>query len=722
MIPLSRRQFIRDSAAATTALTLFFNIPFTQTKESALAGQDDLTFRPNSRLSIDAKGQVTVHIEKAEMGQGVTTALAQIVAEELEANWNQVSASLNTYKISDGFVVTASSWSIFTLFDSASRAAAAARIILVKTAARHFGVEPSACRAINSVVNCGDRQLTYAEIVALKPAELILTKEALEKITLKTPGQYKVIGKPQPSPKQDQKLQGTLKFGIDQYLPGMVYAKVVYPPSIGETHRNVDDSSAKNMPGYIATIVNENVVAVVADSYPAAVAARDALKVEWNEGPNSKVNSADLWATFKQKVGTEDGRPWVRKGDADAALNRADRLFNREYATELAAHLQMEPYNCTAEYTNGEIHLYCGTQYQTRLVKQAAEMCGVDESKIFVHEQYMGGSFGALVETECQAHAAVIAKAIGKPVKLILSREEDTLNDKFRSPSYHRLTCGLNKVDSIQGWEHRVVSAWPSSRQSLFLNKDGYDSFALSGSDHYYGIGDQHVRAIEHDLGTPVGYVRGVSCGYMFFAIESFIDELAHDTNQDPLEIRLKLLEDRSRLSNVLIRAAELGGWGKQLPKNTGLGLSAVTAQDSESNTTRLASVAQVNVRPSGEIRVEKISCVVDCGIVINPAGATAMAEGALLYGLSIALKGSGTIKKGSIVERNFDQYNVLRMSDVPEIQVEFIDSSEPPTGMGEPAMCCAAPAVANAVFSAVGARVRKLPFTEEQIRLAMTV
>ena len=348
-------------------------------------------------------------------------------------------------------------------------------------------------------------------------------------------------------------------------------------------------------------------------------------------------------------------------------------------------------------------------------------MCGVEEAKVFVHEQYMGGSFGALLETECQAHAAVIAKEVGRPVKLILSREEDTLNDKFRSPSFHRLTCGIEKNDAISGWEHRVVSAWPSSRHSIFLNEDGYDSFALSGSDHYYGIKDQHVRAIEHDLGTPVGYVRGVSCGYMFFAIESFIDEIAHETNQDPLQMRLNLLGDRSRLSRVLVRAAELAGWGKTMPENTGLGLAAVTAQDSDANTTRLASVAEVKVGSNGQVKVKKITCVVDCGIVINPAGATAMAEGALLYGLGIALKGGGTIVNGSIAERNFDQYEVLRMSDTPEIEVEFVNSRERPTGMGEPAMSCAGPAVANAIFSAVGARVRQLPINSNHIKKVMT-
>jgi CO/xanthine dehydrogenase Mo-binding subunit len=280
----------------------------------------------------------------------------------------------------------------------------------------------------------------------------------------------------------------------------------------------------------------------------------------------------------------------------------------------------------------------------------------------------------------------------------------------------------VQKDNSIHGWEHRVVAAWPSSRHTLFLTKDSFDSFALSGADHHYGIADQHVRAIEHDLGPPVGYVRGVACGYMFFAIESFMDELAHETKRDPLEMRLALLKDRPRLAHVLRWAARMGGWGKTMASNTGLGLAAITGQDSKANTTRIAAVAQVRVEPStGEIKVENVACVVDCGIVINPIGAMAMAEGALLYGLSIALKGGGTIENGRIAERNFDAYKVLRMSDIPELNIEFVKSTNTATGMGEPTMGCIAPALANAVFAATGGRVRSLPLTPDRVKSAMS-
>ncbi|MGR8947903.1 MAG: molybdopterin cofactor-binding domain-containing protein [Gammaproteobacteria bacterium] len=720
MSNLSRRAFIRKTGGSAAIMTLLFRVPGGNAESLLESNETKSVFRPNSRLSINSDGRITVHIEKAEMGQGVTTALAQIVAEELEADWQQVTATLNTYAIDDGFVITASSWTINTLFESVSRAAAAARLILVEQASEYFGVSQNQCLAISGHVRCGDKTISYGEIVALAPLVRTFSDVELKNIALKQPATYKTIGQPQPPDQQEKKLTGALKYGIDYQLPGMVYAKVAYPPSIGESHKSLDDTKSKKVPGYIATVTNEHVVAVVADSLTAATAARDALQIDWQKGVNSNVNSTELWEGFRDKLDKEDGRPWVKIGDAASALKTANQKFVREYSTELAAHLQMEPYNCTAEYKNGEIHLYCGTQYPTRLVQQVAKMCFLDKSKVFIHQQYMGGSFGALLETECQAHAAVIAKAVGKPVKLILSREEDLLNDKFRSPSLHKISCGVTEDRTIQGWEHRAVSAWPSSRHDIFLNKDGFDSFALSGSDHYYGIKDQHVRAIEHDLGTPVGYVRGVSCGYMFFAIESFLDELAHETDKDPLELRLSLLPTKSRLANVLKKVAEIGEWGTSLPSNVGLGLSAVTAQDSTSNTTRLASIARVRIDKDSGIQVEKLTCVIDCGIVVNPAGATAMAEGALLYGLNIALKGHGTIERGSIVERNFDKYPVLRMSDCPEINVEFINSQEYPTGMGEPAMSCAAPAVANAVYSAAGVRIRHLPLDNKIIRRAV--
>lgn len=713
---LDRRQFLQ--AAAGTGLTVLFRLP----SGNAANSSDTTTFSPNAQLSIHADGRIVVHIEKAEMGQGVTTALSQIVAEELEANWDDVTFELNTYTVDHGFVFTASSLSIYTSFDPVSRAAAAARMMLIEAAAAHWGVPVPTCHAAMSHVACDNKRLSYGDIVRLQPAVRTLTDAELAAIELKRPQDYRIIGTPTPSPHHDLKTRGALRYGIDKSLPGMRYAKVAYPPSPGARHRTVDSSAASQVRGYIRTVVDKHVVAVVADSYLAAVEARDALTISWDEGSAREADSDRLREIFRARLETDEGRPWVRRGDAASALSRADKTLERDYTTELVAHLQMEPYNATADFTDGKIHLYCGTQYPTRLAAQVAEWCEIAPEDVYIHGEYMGGGFGALLETEWHAQAAVIAKAIGGPVKLVLSREEDTANDCFRSPTSQKLTCGLTDGNAISGWEHRVVSAWPSSRHSVFLDQKGFDSYALSGSDHHYDIADQHVRAIEHDLGVNVGYVRGVACGYMFFAIESFIDEIAHETGDDPLAFRLKLLHKRPRLAQVLNRAAERGGWGRPQPAHTGLGLAAITAQDSSHNTTRIGACAQARVDPeTGAISVERVSCVVDCGIVINPNGAMAMAEGALLYGLSIALKGGGTLRHGRIEERNFDSYPVLRMSEVPELDIEFvINSSDPATGMGEPTMGCIAPALANAVFAATGARVRELPMTPTRVLRAM--
>ena len=714
----NRRSFILRSGAV--GLTVLFDIGVPGAVVAA-SNEEAKVFRPNAGLTIDADGKIVVHIDKAEMGQGVTTALAQIVAEELEADWNDVSFVLKPYTIDQGFVFTASSLSIYLAFDALSRASAAARRMLVATAAEHWGVDSGSCRAANSSVSCKAGVLSYADIVKMNPRVWPLTAEELAAIELKQPRDYEIIGKSNPSPRHRAKVRGELQYGIDFSLPEMVYAKVAYPPSRGSTHQSVDDSAARQVPGYLHTVVTPQVVAVVADTYTAAVAARDALRVTWNDGPNATVNSEEIWQRFTRKAETKDGRLWVDQGDTDSALGRAEQVVSQSYTTDIVAHLQMEPVNAVAELRDGEMHLYCGTQYPTRLVQQVAEQCQLPAERVHVHGQFMGGGFGSLIETEWHVHAAIIAKHTGRPVKLILSREEDTANDCFRSPTLQKLSCGLTPEKTVSGWEHRAVAAWPSTRHDAFLDQNGFDSYALSGSDHHYGIPDQRVLAIEENLGPPVGYVRGVACGYMFFAIESFMDEVAHVAQQDPLAWRLALLEDRPRLRHVLSRVADLGGWGNQQAVNTGLGLSAITAQDSHHNTTRIATCAQARVEAAtGKIIVEKISCVVDCGIVINPNGAMAMAEGALLYGLSIALKGGGTLKDGRIVERNFDSYPVLRMSEVPEMEIEFVESSEPATGMGESAMGSIAPALANAVYAACGARVRALPMTPDRVRGAM--
>lgn len=716
---LDRRRFMQRAGAV--GLTLLFDIAPPNNTLAASKEKAESLFRPNASLTIDANGRIVVHIDKAEMGQGVTTALAQIVAEELEADWNDVSFVLKPYTIHQGFVFTASSLSIFLAFDSVSRASAAARKMLIEAAATHWDVDTSACRATKSTVSCNELSLSYADIVKMNPRVSALSAEEMAAIKLKEPKDYAVIGQANPSPHHRAKARGELQYGIDISLPGMVYAKVAYPPVRGSTHRSVDDSAARQIPGFLRSVITPQVVAVVAETYAAAVTARDALRVTWSEGPNASVNSDEIWSRFERSAETGNGRPWVKKGDTRTALKRAEQVVSQTYMTDIVAHLQMEPVNATAEFRDGVMHIYCGTQYPTRLVKQIAEQCQLAEESIRVHGQFMGGGFGSLLETEWHVHAAIIAKQIGRPVKLMLSREEDTANDCFRSPTYQKLTCGLAADNTVSGWEHRAVAAWPSTRHDVFLDKNGFDSYALSGSDHHYQISDQHVLAIEEDLGTPVGYVRGVACGYMFFAIESFMDEVAHAAEDDPLAWRLALLEGRPRLHNVLSRAAQLGGWGKQQTANTGLGLAAITAQDSHQNTTRIGTCAQARVEPAtGKIIVEKISCVVDCGIVINPNGAMAMAEGALLYGLSIALKGGGTLKDGRIAERNFDTYPVLRMSDVPEIDIEFVQSAEPATGMGESTMGSIAPALANAVYAACGARVRRLPMTPERVREAM--
>jgi isoquinoline 1-oxidoreductase len=714
---VTRRAFLASAAAAGAALTIRFPLVGPGVAAGATA------YDPNAALTITPDGLVTVHITKAEMGQGVGTALAQIVAEELEADWKDVRIDYPTNDPKFGLMLTGGSWSVNWTFDTLSRAGAAARLSLVDAAARAWGVDPADCAADRGVVRHlpTGRALRYGEIVARVPITKTFSEDDLKKIALKKPADYRVVGQWIPRLDIPDKVTGKAKFGIDTFVPNMVYAKVAYPPTReGGTHTAVDDSAARRVKGYVATVTLPQLVAVVATSYEAAVKARDALKVTWDPGPNAGTSTESIFATFA-RAKDDPGTAWHEQGDVKAAMGSAARRHEATYTTDYVAHMQMEPMNCVVRITDGVYDIYTGSQFQTFAVGTLAAGLGVDAAKIRIHQHYLGGGFGRRLEPDIMLETALIAREVKRPVKLIRSREEDLKRDFYRSATLQVVRAGLAGDGKIVAWDKTVVASHPGKRWGPdFVDKKGLDQFALNGADHVYDVPNQIVRAVPVETGISVGYVRAVAPNYTFFAVETFMDELAKLAGVDPLQYRLSMLGGAPRLARVLSLAAEKAGWGTPLPANTGRGLACVSAQEKKTPTWT-ASVVQARVdTATGNVQIQKIVCAVDCGIVVNPDGARSQIEGSILFGVSNALKERGTVTGGALVQSNFHDYPVLRMNEVPDVEVHIVPSTEYPTGLGEPGTTTVAPALSNAIFAATGARVRQVPLLPDRVLAAL--
>jgi len=715
---LTRRAFLATGTAASVGLTIRF--PLFGAPDAAAAA----AFDPSPMITITPDGLVTVHITKAEMGQGVGTALAQIVAEELEADWKDVRIDYPIANEKYGLMLTGGSWSVNWTFDALSRAGAAARLALVDAAAASWNVPAAECVAERGVVRhlASGRSLSYGEIVKRVPITKTFSEEDLKKITLKKPADYRVVGKWTPRLDIPEKVTGKAKFGIDTFLPNMVYAKVAYPPTReGAKRTAVDDSAAKRVKGYVATVALPDLVAVVATSYEAAVKARDALKVTWDPGPNASVSTESIFAKFNQAKDDPALQSWHEQGDVKTAMGSAAKRHEATYMTDYVAHMQMEPMNCVASFKDGVFDIYTGSQFQTFAVGTLAAVLKTDAKNIRLHQHYLGGGFGRRLEPDIMLETALIAREVQRPVKLIRSREEDLRRDFYRSATLQVVRAALGADGKPVAWENTLVASHPGRRWGPdFVDKKGLDQFALNGADHVYAIPNQIVRAIPVETGISVGYVRAVAPNYTFFAVETFMDELAKLAGVDPLQYRLALLGDAPRLARVLQLAADRSGWGTPLPPNTGRGLACVSAQEKKTPTWT-ASVVQARVDPaSGNVQVEKITCAVDCGIVVNPDGARSQIEGSLLFGVSNALKERGTVANGALVQSNFHDYQVLRMNEVPEIAVHLVESTEYPTGLGEPGTTTIAPALSNAIFAATGARVRQVPLLPDRVLAAL--
>ncbi|MDO8980560.1 MAG: molybdopterin-dependent oxidoreductase [Afipia sp.] len=743
---LSRRSFIVGASAAGLALG-FVSL----SGSSALAAP--ASFDPSVWYSIAPDGLVTVTCGKADMGQHIASTMAQLVAEELGASWKDMRVKLasNDPKYNDpvlGAQITGGSWSTMMNFDAMSRAGAAGRIALTEAAAATMGVPAAELVVRDSRISHpkSKKSLTFAEIVKSGKATKTFTADELKALKLKTPDQYTLVGQSIPQIDIPSKTNGTAKYGIDTFLPGMVYGKIVMPPvRYGATVKSVDDSGAKKVPGFIKAVTLEDKtgtttgwVVAVANTYANAKKAAEALKVTYDNGPNAKVSSESLLAEAKRlQADNASGLFFVKNGDTAEALGKASKVMEAEYTTNINIHAPMEPMNATAEQKGDIWHLYTGNQFATRSGAIAAGALGVDPKFIVMHQAWLGGGFGRRLDGDMLIPAVLAAKAVGKPVKVIYSREDDTIMDFSRPLTFQKIKAGLDDSGKLIAFNHDVVSAWPTKRWGIpaFLSPDvekkgALDAFTVNGADFFYTVPNHNVRAIINEMAqsaTPSGQLRSVAPGWTFWAVESMLDELAVASGKDPAQFRIDLLDGAGanaggaqRLRNTLLAAMGLAGYGtKKLPKGEGMGVACVSSQE-RATASWTACVAHVAVNDSGEVKVKKLTVATDVGTQVNPDGIRAQVEGAALWGMSLALFEKATMKDGAIEQTNFDTYTPMRMSQVPEVALAIIANGEPATGVGEPAVTVVAPALANAIYNAVGARVRSLPITADAVKAGM--
>jgi isoquinoline 1-oxidoreductase subunit beta len=747
---LSRRSFLVGSAAAGLALG-YSAVPGLLGADQAFAATS--SFDPSVWYSIAPDGIVTVTSGKADMGQHIASTMAQIICEELGASWKDVRVQLasNDPKYNDpvlGAQVTGGSWSTMMNFDAMSRAGAAGRIALTEAAAAAMGVPAGDLLVRESRITHpkSKKSMTFAEIVKSGKATKTFTPDELKAIKLKTADQYTMIGVSVPQLDIPSKTNGTAKYGIDVMLPGMVYGAVVTPPvRYGATVKSVDDSAAKKVPGFIKAVTLDDKtgtttgwVVAVANTYPNARKAADALKVTYDGGPNAKLSSESLLAEAKRLQSLDDsGFFFVKDGDTAAAFGTAAKVLEAEYTTNINIHAPLEPMTATAQQQGDIWHLYTGNQFATRSGAIAAGAAGVDPKFVVMHQMWLGGGFGRRLEGDMLVPAVQAAKAVGKPVKIIYARENDMTMDFSRPLTFQKVKAGLDGDGKLIAMNHDVVAAWPTKRWGIpeFLSpsvdkKGALDAFTVNGADFFYSVPNHNVRAILNEMAqtaTPSGQLRSVAPGWTFWAVESMIDELAHASGKDPAQFRIDLLDGKGdnaggaqRLRNTLLTAMGMAGYGtKEMPKGEGMGVACVSSQERKT-ASWTACVAHVAVAPSGEVKVKKLTVATDVGTQVHPDNVRAQVEGAALWGLSLAMYEKATLKDGGIEQTNFDTYTPLRMSQTPEVAVSVIANGEHATGVGEPAVTVIAPALGNAIFNACGARIRSLPITAEAVKAAM--
>ena len=707
MTTVSRREFVSVLTAAGGSLLLGYRVGEGQRVASVASAPG---FAPNAFIRIAPDGSITLFMPQAEMGQGTHTSMSMLLAEELEVTPEQV--RLEHAPPDDklyanplfGEQITGASSSIRMFYEPLRRAGATARAMLIAAAAASWNVHAASCRAREGVVTHTPtgRTLSYGALAA-KAA----TVPVPDKIALKDPKDFTLIGTPAKRPDTPSKVNGTAQYGIDVRLPGMLIATVAASPVLGGKVAGLDDEKAKAVPGVRQIVQLDDAVAVVADHMWAAKQGSAALEIRWEDGPNAKVSTADVVEGLA-KASETAGVTARQDGDPASALAGAAKKVEAVYESPFLAHATMEPMNCTVHVRRDGCEVWTGSQVLSRARAAATKVTGLPLEKVVVHNHFLGGGFGRRLEVDYVTQAARIAKQVDAPVKVVWTREEDVQHDVYRPYYYDRFAAGLDAHGKPVAWSHRIVGP---SIMARFLPpgfKDGIDIDAVDGAVQLlYDIPAIQIEYVRHE--EPVlntGFWRGVGVTHNNFVVESFIDELAAVSKQDPVAFRRALLRKSPRALTVLELAAKEAGWGKPVPRGRGRGVALLFS----SWGTYLAQVAEVEVTGSSDVRVRRIVCAVDCGQVVNPDIVKAQIESGVVYGISGALWGEVTLNNGRVEQSNFNNYRVLRMNETPPIDVRLIRNSEAPGGIGEPGTSVTAAALANAVYAATGKRLRKLP------------
>ena len=745
-IDLSRRSLLIGSVGAAFMVAFAPNLLAQQSANAMLTEQ---SFSPTVWYEIDQAGVIKVNIARAEMGQHVGTALAKIVAEELGANWQDVIIEHVDTDPKWGMMVTGGSWSVFQSYEPLSRAGAAGREILLAAGAKVLNKPLEDCRAENGFIICGENKISFAALIKKQKFNKTITSDELKNYPIKSRKHHTIIGKESHALDIPPKVNGSAVYGIDVEVPGMVYSRPVVPPTrFGNKVKAVDDSAAKNLSGYQGykelsdpSGWLEGWVAVFADSYPIAIQAAAEIKVSYFDNDALSISEASIQQHGHALISDADaGALLVDVGDTNKARKSADSQIDATYTTSTAMHFQLEPVNAVVEFKDNVWHIHSGNQWQSLTLPEVAKALQVDNSKVIIHQYYLGGGFGRRLFGDYIIPAALAAKAIGKPVKMVFTREDDSHFDQPRSPSVSHLNATFDANNKVVGVEHRFTSGWPTKAMApgfLAPSKDGkkkIDMFSASGSDHWYSLPNHKVLVYNNDLAQKTfvpGWLRSVGPGWIQWSVESFMDELAHKSGQDPTQFRLALLDAQGRqagsaphsvggakrLKNVLETLAKKVDTQQSLPKNQGIGIALSFGQE-RSMPTWVALAAHIEVNPeSGKVHIHKLTCVVDCGVVVHPDGALAQLEGSLLWGVSLALHEGTEFKNGQVASTNLHNYSPLRMKDVPEMDISFVESDEFPVGLGEPGTTVVAPAIGNAVFNATGVRLRALPMTPTSVK-----
>ena len=742
---LTRRSFLAGSAGATLVMGLGVVLPGCSREEAAeqfAAGGPGRGFAPTVWFEVDADGGVVVNVAKAEMGQHVGTALARVVADELGADWNKVTIRHVDSDPKWGYMVTGGSWSVFTTFSMLSQAGAAGRTVLRDAGAAMLGVDADECTVADGAVTTPGGFVFFGDIVQRGDISRTFSEDELAALPMKAAGERRLIGKPAAALDIPDKSRGEAVYGLDVDLPGMVYAHPLLPPTrYGSTVNGIDDAAAKSIAGYRQTLVIddpsgyvEGWALVIADSFPAAMRAAAAVEVDWQAGPTAAVSEeAILDEGRRLAADTSSGTLTVDEGDVAAAREAAADTLSATYTTASLLHFTMEPQNALVEFVDGKCHVHAGNQWQSLILPVLAESLAIDEADIVIHQYYLGGGFGRRLFGDQMIPAAHAARELGVPVKLVMQREHDSRFDCIRSPSVARFDASFDADGGLTGIEHALAAGWPTLAMAPGFMPDGvdgngkFDPFSTSGSDHWYTIANHRVRSINNELAQQTflpGWLRAVGAGWIGWGVECFLDEVAVKLGVDPVDLRLGMLDaagknagsdpnavgGATRIAAVLRDVTERAGWGREMPANEGLGVATAFGQE-RNMPTWTAAVAHVAVDPeTKKVSVKKIWQTIDCGTVVHPDGAMAQAEGATLWGVSMALHEGTRIEAGQVADTNLDSYTPLRMADVPELDIRFVASTEFPTGLGEPPLIAVQPAIGNAVFAATGQRVRDLP------------